>query len=73
MTELRVAPDGRVAQLVHLGPRREPGWLCMTAPDGLLTANLYSDDEVAAWTPLPLPAPDSTPPCCTPDRPHPTG
>jgi hypothetical protein len=71
VTELRVSPDGLVAQLVHLGPRREPGWLCMTAPDGLLAAVVYTEDEVAAWTPLPLPTPDDVPPCCTTTPPSP--
>lgn len=68
MTEqLRVSPDGRVAQLAHVGGRygtHHRVWVGITWPDGLLAVHRYTEDEVAAWTPLPLPAPDSVPPCC---------
>lgn len=49
--EMRVGEDGRVAQLFPLGVFPEPGrrWLCMSAPEGLLTATLLTDEEVDGW------------------------
>lgn len=74
VTELRVSPDGRVAQLAHVAGRYGTDshvWVGITWPDGLLTVHRYTEDEVAAWTPLPLPTLEVTPPCCTPTSPHP--
>lgn len=51
--EVRISDDEpvRVAQLIPGFPRWDQveRWLCMTAPDGLLTATLLHDDEVADW------------------------
>lgn len=49
--EVRLSDDHRIAQLFPGFPEKDQPerWLCMTAPGGLLTATLLSDEDVAGW------------------------
>lgn len=56
MIEIRLSPDGRIAQLAPIDSLGSAAltegrrWLCMSWPDNSnLTANLLTDDEVANW------------------------
>lgn len=55
MIEVRLGPDGWIAQLmpeVALAPRAWASgqrWLRMSWPDGNLQAELLADDQVADW------------------------
>lgn len=55
MIEVRVGPDGWIAQLMPAGviaPEQWAGgrrWLCMSWPSQSLQAAMLTDDEVADW------------------------
>jgi hypothetical protein len=58
VTELRVGPDGQVAQRAHVAGRYGTdcwAWVGFTWPDGLLTVHRYTDDEVSGWRVLTIP------------------
>lgn len=60
-TQLRVAPDGRIAQHAHVPGRygtEQQVWVGFTWPDGLLTVVRYTDDDVAHWRPVDIPDTD---------------
>ncbi|MFJ5984334.1 hypothetical protein [Lentzea sp. NPDC092896] len=59
-TELRLAPDGRVAFRAHIAisvwdNESELRWYVVTTPDGQFTVTLLTDEDVADWTPLEMP------------------
>ena len=55
VNEIRISPDGRVAQLVppeSIKPEQWANgrrWLCMSWPQGQLQAEMLADDQVADW------------------------
>lgn len=59
--EVRINPtDQRVALLLHLGGYDYPvgaawKWVCLTAPNGQLTVEILTEDEVGGWVAVALP------------------
>lgn len=54
MVEVRVSPDGVVAQtipeeVVRARADREARWIAVSWPNGVMTMTLLADEDVADW------------------------